>query len=107
MLYGSATRGYRAQGVNFRATLPEQLFFNKESWNYEAGIRTSFLQDWLTATFSVFQNPIRDFQVPSTDPATGFFGFVDNADVTINGLEFELRARPVDGLDLTACASEC
>ncbi|MBE9062515.1 TonB-dependent receptor [cf. Phormidesmis sp. LEGE 11477] len=103
MLYGSASRGYRAQGVNFRATVPEQLFFNEErSWNYEAGIRTSFFQDRLTANLSIFHNPIRDFQVPSTDPATGFFGFVDNADVTINGLEFELRARPVDGLDLTA-----
>ncbi|MEM8505852.1 MAG: TonB-dependent receptor [Cyanobacteria bacterium P01_D01_bin.1] len=103
MAYGSVSRGYRAQGVNFRASVPEQLFFDEEkSWNYEAGIRSSFLQDRLTANLSVFHNPIRDFQVPSTDPATGLFGFVDNADVTINGLELELRARPINGLNLTA-----
>lgn len=38
MVYGSIARGYRAQGVNFRATEPEQLFFNAEkSWNYFDG----------------------------------------------------------------------
>ena len=103
MAYGSVSRGYRAQGVNFRAALAGAASLSEEkSWNYEAGIRTSFLQDRLIANLSVFHNPIRDYQVPSSDPDTGLFGFVDNADVTINGLEFELRARPMDGLDLTA-----
>lgn len=103
MAYGSIARGYRAQGVNFRAAVPEQLFFDEEqSWNYEVGLRSSWLEDRVTANLSLFHNPIEDYQVPSTDPATGLFGFVDNAGVTINGLEAELRARPVEGLDLTA-----
>lgn len=103
MAYGSVSRGYRAQGVNFRASLPEELFFNEErSWNYEAGLRTAWLDNRLAANISVFHNPISDFQVPSPDPASGLFNLVDNADVTINGLEAELRATPVDGLDLTA-----
>ena len=103
MVYGSVARGYRAQGVNFRATVPEQIPFNAEkSWNYEAGIRTSWLDDRLTANLTLFHNPINDYQVPSSDPATGLFGFVDNAEVTINGIEAELRARPMEGLDLTA-----
>ncbi|MEM8614096.1 MAG: TonB-dependent receptor [Cyanobacteria bacterium P01_H01_bin.105] len=103
MVYGSIARGYRAQGVNFRATRPEQIPFNAEkSWNYEAGVRTSWLEDRLTANLTLFHNPISDYQVPSTDPATGLFGFVDNAEVTINGIEAELRARPMDGLDLIA-----
>ncbi|MEM9905576.1 MAG: TonB-dependent receptor [Cyanobacteria bacterium P01_D01_bin.44] len=103
MVYGSISRGYRAQGVNFRATVPEQLFFDAEkSWNYEVGVRSSWFEDRLTANLTLFHNPIDDYQVPSTDPATGLFGFVDNAGVTINGLEAELRARPIDGLDLIA-----
>ncbi|MEM8807168.1 MAG: TonB-dependent receptor, partial [Cyanobacteria bacterium P01_G01_bin.38] len=103
MAYGSISRGYRAQGVNFRATVPEQLFFDAEkSWNYEVGLRSSWLNDRLIANLTLFHNPITDYQVPSTDPATGLFGFVDNAGVTINGLEAELRARPIDGLDLIA-----
>lgn len=103
MVYGSIARGYRAQGVNFRATLLEQIAFNAEkSWNYEVGIRSSWLEDRLTANLTLFHNPISDYQVPSSDPATGLFGFVDNAEVTINGIEAELRARPIDGLDLTA-----
>lgn len=103
MAYGSVSRGYRAQGVNFRASAPEELFFNEErSWNYEAGLRTSWLDNRLAANISVFHNPISDFQVPSPDPASSLFNLVDNADVTINGLEAELRATPVDGLDLTA-----
>ncbi|MEM9004451.1 MAG: TonB-dependent receptor, partial [Cyanobacteria bacterium P01_F01_bin.86] len=103
MIYGSIARGYRAQGVNFRATTPEQLFFNAErSWNYEVGLRSSWLDDRLTANLTFFHNPIEDYQVPSTDPATGLFGFVDNAEVTINGIEAELRATPIDGLVLSA-----
>ncbi|MEM9216569.1 MAG: TonB-dependent siderophore receptor [Cyanobacteria bacterium P01_F01_bin.150] len=102
MIYGSVARAYRAQGVNFRASVPEQLFFDEEkSWNYEIGARTSWFDDRLTANLSLFHNPINDYQVPATN-ADGFFGFVDNGDVTINGLEFELRARPTQGLDLTA-----
>ncbi|MEO1297549.1 MAG: TonB-dependent receptor, partial [Cyanobacteria bacterium J06636_16] len=103
MVYGSIARGYRAQGVNFRATEPEQLFFNAEkSWNYEAGVRTSWLDDRLTANLTFFHNPIEDYQVPSTNPETGLFAFVDNARVTINGIEAELRATPVEGFDLIA-----
>ncbi|MGD1858541.1 MAG: TonB-dependent receptor domain-containing protein [Leptolyngbyaceae cyanobacterium] len=103
MVYGSITRGYRAQGVNFRATQPGQLFFDAEtSWNYEVGLRSSWLGDRLAANLTLFHNPVEDYQVPSTDPATGLFGFVDNARVTINGIEAELRATPVDGFDLTA-----
>ena len=49
MVYASVSRGYRAQGVNFRATTPEQLFFNAErSWNYEVGARTSWFADCRT-----------------------------------------------------------
>ncbi|MEM1291722.1 MAG: TonB-dependent receptor [Cyanobacteria bacterium P01_H01_bin.162] len=103
MVYGSIARGYRAQGVNFRATQPGQLFFDAEtSWNYEVGLRSSWLDDRLTANLTFFHNPVDDYQVPSTDPATGLFGFVDNARVTIKGIEAELRATPIDGLDLTA-----
>ena len=103
MLYGSIARGYRAQGVNFRATVPEQLFFEAEkSWNYEIGLRSSWLDDRLIANLTLFHNPITNYQVPSTDPATGLFGFVNNAGVTINGVEAELRAKPLEGLDLIA-----
>ena len=103
MIYGSIAKGYRAQGVNFRATTPEQLFFNAErSWNYEVGVRSSWLDDRLIANLTFFHNPIEDYQVPSTDPATGLFGFVDNAGVTINGIEAELQATPIEGLDVVA-----
>lgn len=102
MVYGSIARGYRAQGVNFRATSEGQLFFDAEkSWNYEVGVRSSWFGDRLLANLTLFHNPIEDYQVPSTDPATGLFGFVDSAGVTINGLEAELRAAPIAGLDLS------
>lgn len=103
MIYGSAARSYRAQGVNFRATVPGQLFFDEEqSWTFEVGARSSWFNDRLIANLTLFHNPISNFQVPATDVATGLFGFVDNADVTINGLELELRSRPIQGLDLIA-----
>lgn len=102
MAYGSISRGFRPAGVNLTPFSLETATFEAEtSWNYEVGLKSSWLEDRLFANLAVFYNPVNNFQFVGFQPATRTL-FVGNADVDIFGAELELRATPVEGLDLTA-----
>ena len=64
-------------------------------------MKTTWLNDRPIANLAVFHNTIDDFQVGLGD-ATGIICSVANAEVSITGVELELNARPIDGLDVTA-----
>jgi iron complex outermembrane receptor protein len=103
MAYGSVTRGYRPQGVNYRGTAQGELTFEAEtSWNYEVGLKSFWLDDRLNINLAVFHNGINDYQVPVPNPASGLFQRVGNADVTITGFEVEVKATPLNGLTVSA-----
>lgn len=70
-------------------------------WTYEAGLKSSWFDDRLSANLSVFQTDVDNYQVLLTDDF-GFFRNVANANVKVTGLEFELKAQPVRGLELIA-----
>ena len=100
-IYGSITRGYKPAGLNYRVNDDEALVIGEElSWNYELGVKTAWFNDRLIANLAVFHNSIDDFQVALADEA-GLIRRVANAEVSITGVELELKARPVRGLDLT------
>lgn len=102
MMYGSITRGYKSPGVNYRADIEPLLIYEAEkSWNYEIGFKSSWLNNRLVANLAVFHNPVDNYQVAVPD-ITGFFGDIANADVSITGLELEVRATPTDGFDIIA-----
>jgi len=102
MVYGSIARGYRPPGVNYRADSQQLLTYEAEkSWNYEVGLKSSWLNDRLNVNLAVFHNPVDNFQQPVPN-ATGFFADIANAQVSITGFELETRATPVDGLDIIA-----
>ncbi|MGD1908239.1 MAG: TonB-dependent receptor domain-containing protein [Leptolyngbyaceae cyanobacterium] len=102
MAYGSITRGYRPAGVNFQAQVADAVPFNAErSWNYEVGVKTSWLGDRLGVNLAIFHNEIDDFQVTFFNPAVNA-SFVSNAGASITGAELEVRATPIDGLDIIA-----
>ncbi|MGK7927556.1 MAG: TonB-dependent receptor, partial [Spirulina sp.] len=101
-IYGSITRGYKPAGLNFRANSDDTLAIGEErSWNYELGVKTAWFDDRLIANLAVFHNVVDDFQVGLAD-ITGLTRNIANAQVSITGLELELKARPADGLDITA-----
>ncbi|MBZ8182857.1 TonB-dependent receptor domain-containing protein [Oscillatoria salina] len=102
LVYGSITQGYKPAGLNFRAESDDVLVIGEErSWNYEIGVKTSWLDNRLIANLAVFYNSIDDFQVALQDQR-GFIANVANAEASIFGVELELKAQPVDGLDLIA-----
>ncbi|NET49695.1 MAG: TonB-dependent receptor, partial [Merismopedia sp. SIO2A8] len=103
MVYGSISRGSRPGGVNFRPDNEESVTFESErSWNFEIGLKSSWLENRLGVNLAAFYNPVDDYQVVSFDPASLLPLGIVNADASIAGFEVELRATPVDGLDITA-----
>ena len=102
MTYGSIAKGYKPAAVNYRAASEELLLVDTEiSWNYELGLKFSWLEDRLKLNTAFFYNPVDGFQVPVPNEL-GFFADITNADVDIAGLEIELRATPVEGFDAIA-----
>ncbi|MGD1949665.1 MAG: TonB-dependent receptor domain-containing protein [Leptolyngbyaceae cyanobacterium] len=102
-VYGSISRGYRPGGVNVLADNEASFRFEAErSWNYEVGVKTTWLDDRLGVNLSLFHNPVDNYQVATFDPVTFFTDSVRNADVSITGLELDVRATPLEGLDFIA-----
>lgn len=100
LAYGSITRGYRPPGASFDPISAETAVFDAEtSWNYELGLKSSWLEDRLVVNLSGFINDVSDFQFPSIQAGNVV---IDNADTRIIGGELEVIARPIPGLDLIA-----
>ncbi|MEM6432832.1 MAG: TonB-dependent receptor [Cyanobacteria bacterium P01_D01_bin.115] len=101
MLYGSVTRGYRPGGVNFRADNLQTLTFDEErSWNYEVGAKSSWWDDRFIVNLALFHNSVDNYQVLVGDLLN--IDSIENADVSIFGGELEVRAIPLEGLEIIA-----
>lgn len=100
LAYGSITQGYRPPGAGFEPISEDTAVFDAEtSWNYELGVKSSWLDDRLIVNLSGFINEISDFQFPSFQDGNLL---VDNADTRVIGGELKVIARPISGLDLIA-----
>jgi len=125
LLYGLISRGYKAGGYNsaLASKIPEledggifipvdSLVFDSETmWNYELGIKGSWLQDTLTMGAAVFYQNREDMQVKQSivipmDPASTACpcNFVDSlqnaAGGTNKGLEIEANWHATDNISL-------
>ncbi|MEM8639254.1 MAG: TonB-dependent receptor [Cyanobacteria bacterium P01_G01_bin.54] len=102
MAYGSLTAGYRPAGVNFQAADEANVPYDAErSWNYEVGVKSSWLDDRLNVNFAFFHSDISDFQVNFFDPSTSTSS-IGNGGANITGAELEIQATPTAGLDIIA-----
>ena len=102
MVYGNIAKGYRPGGLNPTAESESVLEYGEETaWNYELGLKSSWLDNRLTANLALFTTQVNDYQVllRSFDALSSD---IVNADARINGVELELKATPLDGLELTA-----
>lgn len=102
LLYGLVSRGYKAGGVNGQIisaaeTNPgitaDLFFFDTETqWNYELGLKGSWLEDSLQAQFSVFYQDRDSAQAEQSifNPADfSFDDFLTNAKGNSVGVEME------------------
>jgi iron complex outermembrane receptor protein len=104
MAYASVSKGYMVGGYNygFMPSSMDAFTFDPEyTWNYEAGIKTSWLDKKLLANLAVFYIDIDDKQVVGWSMVAGTK--IENAaKAHSQGVELELQARPLRGLDLYA-----
>ncbi len=109
LLYLTAAEGFREGGVNDAgipeiATLPRE-FQSDSLWNYEAGAKTSWLDNRLVFNAAVYFTRWKNMQVEGQDP-TGAFTFKRNAGkASVDGIEFDLTARPTEALTVTVGGS--
>lgn len=111
MGYLSATRGYKVGGFNVSGTLEPALrqYDPEVLWNYEAGVKGSWLQGRLSARGAVFYMQRDDVQVATSltlerdDGSVEFIDLISNAaDGSNRGVELEVDYRPVQSLSLFA-----
>ena len=104
MCYLSASKGYLAGGYNFSMSPEKDVFtYDPEyTWNYEAGVRTCWFNNRMTANLSVFYIDIADKQVMEYDWKTLAKTISNAAEAHSQGIELQLEAMPLKGLSLFA-----
>ncbi|WP_286774497.1 MULTISPECIES: TonB-dependent receptor [unclassified Sphingomonas] len=105
-LYLKYAKGYKAGGYNLRASTIarfEQGFGPESLDSYEAGIKSSWLNNHLRANLAVFQSNYRDIQVNvQSDPTNPAITDILNAGkARIKGAEFDLTMKPSSNLSVS------
>jgi iron complex outermembrane recepter protein len=100
-VYGTVTRGFKAGGFNAASPAGSESYGQEHSWNYEGGVKTTSYGGRLSANLAVFGIDWDDLQVFVPNPFVPAQFFISNAAGASNaGVEVEIGARPMDGLQL-------
>lgn len=107
LIYTSLTRGYKPGGINNNATLPQnqRQFDTEYMWNFETGLKSTWLDGTLVTNLAAFYAKRLDAQTHSSAqvPSSGTFTeFYDNAArATHQGIEASMDWFLTDQLRLT------
>jgi iron complex outermembrane recepter protein len=102
MLYASATRGFKSGGYNFSANSAAIAGFQPEKvWSYEVGAKSEWLDHRLRVNLTGFYYHYSDLQVQIL-LAPGSLSIKNAANARNKGVELEIAATPVKGLELMA-----
>jgi iron complex outermembrane recepter protein len=105
MAYATVSKGFQSGGFNTQGgdqtslTLP---FSSEIVWNYEAGIKFDGLDHRLQLNLSGFTDRYTQLQIiQNVTSPSGFFTATNNAGAaTVNGLELDTQAAPVNWMTL-------
>lgn len=103
MAYGTVARAHRSGGFNdASAPAGKESFDEEDSWLYEVGVKSYFMDQRLMLNLSGFYTTIEDEQLPLFE--TGYMqSYTANAGKSHRmGLEMESRFKVAQGLDLSA-----
>lgn len=107
MVYTSVAQGYLTGGCNYKwSTDVESFTFEPEyTWNYEAGLKSSWLEGRMIVNASVFYITMKDKQVTEWDTSSEsvLVQTIKNAaEAHSMGFELDLQVRPAAGLEFFA-----
>ena len=111
MVYGTWSQGYRPGGTNDVAFIapgtpvPPAGFGPDELDNWELGWKLSLLENRVTMNGAVYFIDWQDIQVSSFDANSPFEVVRNEGEAEVTGIEFDIQARPMPGLDLSLAAS--
>lgn len=101
MFFATHSTGYKSGGFDAGngGTLGRNRLFRPETTtNYELGAKTEFLNRAVTANATLFRMDVDDFQLRSFNGQT--FSIRNAGSLRQQGVEFDVTARPVEGLSL-------
>lgn len=105
--YLTYARGFKSGGFNGRPTPGQNGQFGAiEPYDpetidtYELGLKSEWFDRRLRFNAAAFLSNYKGIQLLALNPATGFFDTVNAARNEVTGLELELNARPVEGLEV-------
>lgn len=105
MFYANAAQGFRPGGTNQAVGLPAsfEAYSSDSLWNYEAGVKSSWLDNALTVNLAGFLIDWKNIQISATGggACNCQFRFITNAGAArVKGLEFDTSLTPVKGFTL-------
>lgn len=106
LLYTSISRGLKSggfQGVPGTATLAATEILPEYAWNYEAGVKSTWLDNRLRLNIAGFYTDYRDLQVVQfqTIDNFGLFQTTNAASATVKGAEVEVMAQVTNYLSVS------
>ncbi|CCK78220.1 TonB-dependent receptor [Desulfobacula toluolica] len=104
MAYTSAAKGYMPGGFNWGNTGTRETFdYGPEyTWNYEMGVKSTWLNQRLMVNLSAFYIQMEDKQVSQLHPTLAVLTISNAANAHSKGVELQIEARPIQGLDFFA-----
>ncbi len=100
MVFASYAAGYKAGGFNrsTNATVATTPYDEEEVTTWELGIKTDLYDRRLRLNATAFYNDYENLQLSAFDPATNISRRFNAAQATTQGVELEVSAVPVEGL---------
>ncbi|EIZ78139.1 TonB-dependent receptor [Novosphingobium sp. Rr 2-17] len=107
LVYASASYGEKSGAANTSATAAQaSLVITKpeKSTDYEAGIKTNWLDGKVTINLNLYNNTIENYQASRVDSANAAFGtyLANVGKVRLRGFELETSFQPVPSLSFNA-----
>jgi len=104
MAFATVTRGYKGGGYDTNIGVGTLRDVRPEKpTTYEFGVRTTWPQARLVANATVFFGKVKDYQSAGRDPLTATYP-ISNGEAKTRGVEFDIQARPFQGVDFTLIA---
>jgi iron complex outermembrane receptor protein len=110
LTYASYSKGFKSGGYDLRATsaVSSSVPYKPQlTIAYELGLKSTFLEDRLSANLAVFYNKVDDLQVRATAPAAlnggiSYSSLINAGNGHTEGAELEVAAAPTEGLRISS-----
>ena len=101
LAYAAVGRGFKAGGFNPTAPPGSEAYGEEHAWHIEGGVKTSAADGRVNASAAVFSISWDDLQNNLPNPSSpGQFYIANVGGADSRGIETELAARPVPGVDV-------